>query len=173
MQLSTHIEMRDRPRETYGTLPVMRSTGPGITLRTLIAIAFAALTMPPLSASANDALVAQTVSPAITAKLKAFINDWTEDLLNDRLARWEDLWADDAVLMPANHPRLVGRNAIKRFSETNLEPGLSYNFDAWSFAAIDDMALISNRITWTTAGPNGASRTYNQLIFLRPAEGSG
>lgn len=96
--------------------------------------------------------------------IKSLIEAWTKDLQSGDYAAWAKYWARDAVLAPPDHERIVGEAGIADYVRKNFGSSTGFSFDDWSIAGRDDLAVVTNTLTWQG---NGGDATYNQIIVLR------
>ena len=112
------------------------------------------------------ALGANTLPEGESDRLRSLIETWTEDLVTGHSSEWRSFWAEDAVLMPPGHERIMGLDKISDFVTQAFKPGLSDRFSNWSFTGREDLAVVTNQIALSTDGSDAAT-TFNQMIVLR------
>jgi ketosteroid isomerase-like protein len=122
-----------------------------------------------LSRAPGEILGASSLSRTETDEIQALIERWTSDLVAGRIAAWESVWADDAVLMPAGHARVVGRAAIRDYVTRNL-PATGFRFTDWGFAGRDDLAVVANQVEIQNKAAGPSSMILNQMMVLRRGE---
>ena len=121
-----------------------------------------------MSADPSRALGANTLPAGETEKIQTLIETWTSHLMAGRFAEWESFWAEEAVLMPAGRPRLIGRSNIADYVTREFGSGMEHRFTEWSYTGRDDLAVVTNMIELSTKGMDGApSTSFNQIIVLR------
>ncbi len=120
----------------------------------------------------GQALGPNALTAAETDQIRSLIETWTTDLITGHVAEWESFYSEDAVLMPAHHPRVVGRGNIRDYVTREFGPSKGYRFSEWSCAGKDDLAVVSNQIDLELGGDDGpSSAIFNQMIVLRRAPG--
>ena len=123
-----------------------------------------------MSDSSSEALGANALPAGESDRIRSLIETWTTDLVEGRIAEWERFWSEDAVLMPANHARVVGRGNIVDYVTREFGQIGGYRFSEWSYAGQDDLAVVANQIELETGDDGGApSAAFNQMMVLRRA----
>lgn len=117
----------------------------------------------------NSTLGGSELPAETTETLKELVTNWTQDWASGNYAQWEAYWAEDAVLMPPNSDRIVGRDALLKYIE-GLSVGGGFEFSEWSFAVSGDLAVISNKIQ-LEAKDASPSSYFNQVLVLRDNDG--
>jgi ketosteroid isomerase-like protein len=118
----------------------------------------------------KDVLGASSLPESETSRIRALIERWTSDLVAGRIDAWESVWAEDAVLMPAGHERVTGRDDIREYVTRNL-PATGFRFSAWGFAGRDDLAVVTNEVSVENSAAGAAPKIFNQVMVLRRGAG--
>ena len=116
-----------------------------------------------------DALGGSALPAEVESELRSLIERWTSSRVEGAFDEWLGFWSEDAVLMPPNSPRIVGRDAIEKFIRTSFGNWSGFRFSEWSFAGHDDLAVVANTIDWQDAD---GVHIFNQIIVLRRHAGS-
>ncbi|MEM7123055.1 MAG: SgcJ/EcaC family oxidoreductase [Pseudomonadota bacterium] len=120
------------------------------------------------TASADEVgeLGVQGISDAETEAIKQVIVATANDLAKGDFAAYAQYWVEGGVLMPMNHPRLVGRENIVKFVEANYTKGTEVTFSDWEFAGRDDLAVVTNNAHFMP-GDSGEVQKVDQIIVMR------
>lgn len=78
---------------------------------------------------------------------------------------WSEYWAEDGVLMPPGHPRVVGRADIVAYDRGQFGGVKSMNLSNWDVDVEGDLAVVTSDATWQDA--DGKRGTLKQLMALR------
>lgn len=117
------------------------------------------------AADANATLGTQGLSDDEVATIRQTIEAWTKDFAGDDFAGWEKYWTSDPVLAAPGVDRMVGKADITAYVKKTFAGRGSYTFSDWSVAGREDLAVVTNTITWEPTG--GQSEALNQMIVLR------
>ena len=133
-----------------------------------VVLAIAALAYEPRSAE-GAALGEQGLTDAQVATIKETIETWSQDLVDGDFEAWAAHWAEDAVLMPPGHDRVVGREQLVTYMKANYDAVATLTSTDWDFAGRDDLAVVTNNVTFTakSGGGDGAPVHIKQIIVLR------
>jgi len=93
------------------------------------------------------------------------IETFGRHLVEGNMARWREYWAEDGVLMPPGHPRVVGRENIEAFVRAHFGGARSMTLSKWDVDVDGDLAVATNDATWRTA--DGKHHTLKQVLVLR------
>lgn len=110
-------------------------------------------------------LGAQGVSDKEAAAIKTLIEAWTSDLQSGDMSGWERYWTSDPVLAAPGHDRFLGRSQIAEFARKSFGGKGTFSLDDWSIAGQEDLAVVTNTLTWSADSGDGQS--FNQMIVLR------
>ncbi|MEM8589323.1 MAG: nuclear transport factor 2 family protein [Pseudomonadota bacterium] len=104
-----------------------------------------------------------------TGAIKAMIEAWTSALVARDWAAWEGHWAEDGVLMPPGHARIVGRAALVAFATGDLGAVTGFTFSDWTFDGQGDLAVVTNTIQVDVAGsaPDQPAPSNDQMLLVR------
>ncbi|MBI2071557.1 MAG: nuclear transport factor 2 family protein [Gemmatimonadetes bacterium] len=108
-------------------------------LATIVMLGLAACQRAPATLSEADRQAIQAASDQFLQHFQA--KDW------DALSQ---LYAEDAVLMPPNHPAVVGRAAIREFTAT-FPPVVEFSLTNDVIDGIGDLAYVRGRYRMTLA----------------------
>ena len=104
----------------------------------------------------------------------AVMNAAAQRLQDGDFQSWAALFAQDAVLMPPNHPAVEGRAAIQAYGET-LPDMTNVVFSDIQVQGRDDLAVATSSITMTIA-PEGQPEVQDTakqvVVFAKQARGS-
>ncbi|WP_169054279.1 DUF4440 domain-containing protein [Nitratireductor sp. XY-223] len=101
--------------------------------------------------------------------IKTMMSDWTTALVNQDWSQWRSYWDEDAVLMPPDHKRIVGRAELVSFASASLGKINSFAFSDWTFDGFGDLAVVTNtiRIEVDGAAPEQPQAANDQMILVR------
>ena len=108
-------------------------------------------------------------SPADIDAIKHMMTDWTDCLIGGDWAHWQTYWADDGVLMPPGHGRVVGHAQLVDYASLTFGTIGGYAFRDWTVEGDGSLAVVTNTID-VYDGPDrsGApSASNNQMLLLR------
>ena len=121
-----------------------------------------------MSDSGSDALGANALPTGEPERIRSLIESWTTALVTDRMSDWASHWWEDGLLLPPNHPRVVGRSNILHYATHIFYRCSGFRFSEWSFAGQGDLAVVTNQIELDTTGEDGPlAVVFNQIIVLR------
>ena len=83
------------------------------------------------------------------------------------LASWAGYWAEDGVLMPPGHPRVIGRANIEAYVRGHFGNAETMDLSNWDIHIEGDLAVVTTDVTWRTSA--GGEGTLKQLMVLRRA----
>lgn len=143
--------------------------------RSTIAAAGAALALIATAAVAqdHDALGIQGLSYAEVESIKSIIVIQTRYLEERKIHEFANTFTETAVLMPVNHPRVIGRDNIVAFVKKNMSEGARVTYTDWDVAGRDDLAVITNNATITSNRSGAIPKVIDQIVVLRHNEDSG
>ena len=110
-----------------------------------------------------------TLSAVETDAIRAMIEAWTSALVARDWPAWQSHWAEDAVLMPPGHARIVGHAALVAFVTNDLGPVTGFTFSDWTFDGQGDLAVVTNTIQVDVAGsaPDQPAPSNDQMLLVR------
>ncbi|MEM9682312.1 MAG: nuclear transport factor 2 family protein, partial [Pseudomonadota bacterium] len=113
----------------------------------------------------TDTALSETDANAI----KQMMEEWTTALTEKDWDKWQGYWAEDGVLMPPDHERIVGRSDLVAFASGNFGPVKSFAFADWTFDGLGDLAVVTNTISIEFDGDDAAeiAACNDQMLFLR------
>lgn len=132
-----------------------------------------ALLFLPIGAQADDdnPLGPQGLSEADAGRIAYFMESWFENLHFGNMDEWQKSWAEDGVLAPPGHKRLVGPKAIGEYMARIAQGTMQFELSSSTIVGRDDLAVVANTIVWNVPGVNVvANERYNQMIVLRKDE---
>lgn len=134
--------------------------------RSLAALIVAAA---PVLAVADDAgvLGVQGASDAEVEAIRQVIVTQSDSLTKGDIEAYASYWTEAAVMMPVNHPRIVGRQDIVSFVTGKFPPGTSTEFSDWDVAARDDLAVVTNTASIDSDSSAGGTQQFDQIVVLR------
>lgn len=124
-------------------------------------------------AHAEGVLGENELPVSVSTQVQTQIETWTTDLAKGDFSAWEQYWAEDAVLMPSEHDRVIGRSNILEFAK-GFSLGTGFEFTEWSFAGSGDLVVVSNRIEiedMKMANGKVSDAYFNQILVLRFLDG--
>ena len=135
----------------------------------------AALAVVAASAAAEDsgALGIQGLSDAEVEAVKSLILTQTEYLEEQDIPAYARTFTETAVLMPLDHPRVIGRDNIVAFVEQNMSEGATVTYSDWDVAGREDLAVVTNNATISSNNSGSIPRVIDQIVVLRFHEASG
>ena len=145
-------------------------------MRQLIPIAAsAAIAFVAASAAAqnNDALGAQGLSDTEVEAIQSLILTQTEYLEDRNITAYANTFTETAVLMPVDHPRVVGRDNIVSFVEQNMSDGVEVTYSDWDVAGREDLAVVTNNVTISSNRSGAIPKAIDQIVVLRFHEEEG
>lgn len=131
------------PYNTYRDLEVNQiapgaCTFPGLSEKTVNRFFVA------LSACLFAAPAFADLSAADRASIAGASEEWVETYNRNDWVALADLFLPDAVMMPPNHPAVVGRRAISAWEQSN-ENGFQIAFDVQAIDGTGDIAYVRGR----------------------------
>ena len=101
--------------------------------------------------------------------IKTMMNDWTTCMVNQDWQQWQNYWAEDGVLMPPDHGRVVGRADLVEFVSTALGSVKSFAFSDWTFDGGGDLAVVTNtiRIDLDDRESQQTTASDDQMLLVR------
>ncbi len=140
----------------------------------VVSAAFAALlalvtAVHPTVAAADTAgtLGVQGLTEEEAAAVQQVVQTQTDDLMKGDFEAYASYWADDAVLMPMDHPRINGQQDIVTFVRQKFKDGTVVDYSDWDVVGRDDLAVVSNNATITLASKPDSPEQIDQIIVLR------
>jgi len=117
----------------------------------------------------GDGLGAQGLPDAEVAAIKDVVETWTHALVAQDFDNWVTYWAEDGVLMPPDHDRVVGHSQLLAYMEANFMELESITFSDWNVVGRDDLAIVANSfiVTPKSARRSGMPEVGKQIIVLR------
>ena len=88
-------------------------------------------------------------------------------LLQGNFDQWSDYWAENGVLMPPGHPRVIGRADIEAYVRANFGGAESMTLSNWDIDVEGDLAVVTTDARWQNA--KGQEGSLKQLMALRRA----
>ena len=122
---------------------------------------------PPDPTMTSTALGVQGLSDGEAVKIRRIIETQTQDLMANNFDNYALAWAEDGVLMPLGHPRVIGRDAIVDFVEANYPGGTMIRYSDWDVAGRDDLAVATNNARIAFGGEPQEPQFIDQIIVLR------
>lgn len=139
-----------------------------------IAAVLLAVAVPPLLVtSAKGETMAETakLSEAEVTAIKKAFETASEALGAADWPVWSAFWAEDAVLMPPNHPRIEGLEKIRKFVQADLSNLKAFKPSDWTFEGRGDMAVVTTAMEWTFK--DGTAKTGKQMVLMaKDADGA-
>ncbi len=108
----------------------------------------------------------QGLSDGDVAAIKLAVETWSNDLVVGDIETWQTYWDENGMLMPPDHPRVIGRDNITTFITANFGGLASLTLTDWEVAGRDDLAVAVTTVSWVTADGE-ASDPAKQVIVLR------
>ena len=101
--------------------------------------------------------------------IKSMMEEWTTSMVKGEWAAWQTHWAEDGVLFPPDHARVVGRPNILEFVSTQLGDVTSFEFSDWTIEGLGDLAVVTNTIRMEVgkAGSEPADASADQMLLIR------
>ena len=94
---------------------------------------------------------------------------FTRCLVEEDFSTWAEYWAEDGILMPPGHPRVIGRTKILAFIRENFHGVRSMSHSNWRIDGHGDLAVVTNDFHWSTEAGEASAK---QLLLLgKQAEG--
>ena len=103
-------------------------------------------------------------SKAVEASIEIF----TKALEHGDFDTWSQYWAEDGILMPPDHPRVVGRANIEAFLRENYHDVLSITHTEWRIEGSGELAVVINDIDWRSRMADGTAKDLlgKQMLLL-------
>lgn len=95
---------------------------------------------------------------------------WTTSLVTRDWADWQTHWAEDGVLMPPDHERVIGREKLVDFASNSFGVVKSYQFSNWTFEGTTNLAVVTNTIE-VEFEDGEASSALKQMLLLGKQSG--
>ena len=103
-----------------------------------------------------------------TVWVRDAIDSWTRCLEAADYDAWATYWAEDGVLMPPGHPRVVGRAAIEAYVREHFVSGEGLTLSNWDLRVDGGLAVTATDASWSTAA--GQEGKLKQVMVLRSAD---
>jgi len=128
----------------------------------------------PVIASADESgsLGAQGLSDNETEAVRQMLVAQSDSLAKGEVEKYASYWAEGAVVMPANHERIEGRDEIVKFVVETFPPGTTTTTTDWDIVGRDDLAVVTNVPSITVNSTPDATEVFDQIIVLRRTEGA-
>lgn len=109
------------------------------------------------------------LSETDVSAIKRMMDEWTTALVKKDWDTWQAYWAEDGVLMPPDHERIVGRADLVAFASGSFGPVKSFAFSDWTVDGIGDLAVVTNTISIEFEDADAAeiAASNDQMLFLR------
>jgi uncharacterized protein (TIGR02246 family) len=151
------------------------------TVRTVATLALAAVIVVDLacsSGSSNSTTASSTASSADEgAALMQVSRDWAKAAESRNAERVLSYWADDAIVMPADLPALIGKDAIKgmvQSSFTDSTFSITWEPERAVVSKSGDMAYLVEHNRVTFVDPSGRRSTkYGKGVTIWRKDASG
>lgn len=116
----------------------------------------------------SDSALSETDIEAI----KRMMDEWTTSMANGDWTKWQGYWAEDGVLMPPDHERIVGRADLVAFAADSLGAVKAFTFSDWTFDGVGDLAVVTNtiRIDFDGSGTDQVAASNDQMLLVRKHE---
>lgn len=101
--------------------------------------------------------------------IKDMMEQWTTSLVKRDWADWQTHWAEDGVLMPPDHERVIGRENLLDFAANSFDVVKSYQFSNWTFDGTDQLAVVTNTIAVEFEEEDTSA--LNQMLLLGKDDG--
>lgn len=114
------------------------------------------------------------ITDADRQEIRAFYAGWSDALLEEAYGEMLELYTDDAVMMPPNHPALRGREEILGFMQ-GFPPVSRVDFDVHEIEGYGDLAYVtgSYAMTLEPEGAPGPVEDRGTFIEIRRKEPDG
>lgn len=113
----------------------------------------------------GNGLGAQGLPDAEVAAIKEVVETWTHALVVQDFDNWVTYWAEDGVLMPPEHDRVVGHSQLLAYMQANFMELESITFADWNVVGRDDLAVVANSFIVTPK--SDGQEVGKQIIVLR------
>ncbi|MEM7446240.1 MAG: DUF4440 domain-containing protein [Pseudomonadota bacterium] len=108
-----------------------------------------------------------TLSPTDINAIKQMMQDWTANMVTGDWQTWKTFWAEDGVLMPPDHARVVGHAALFDFVSSSFGTIGGFKFTDWTFDGTDTLATVTNTIEiYAGADQSGTPAAVDKQMLL-------
>lgn len=117
---------------------------------------------------------ASTFSDADRASVRALFDSTVTRVNRKDFAGWANLFTEDAMFMPPNHPAISGRANLKAWADS-LPPMSEFTFSDVTADGDGDVAAGTSRVAMTFNPPGGTpvpDKAKQLVAFHRQADGS-
>ncbi|MEM8562444.1 MAG: DUF4440 domain-containing protein [Pseudomonadota bacterium] len=112
-------------------------------------------------------MIDSNLSSSDIQAIKHMMERWTTLLVKRDWLNWQTHWAEDGVLMPPDHERVVGRDNLVDFAANSFDVVKSYQFSNWTFDGKDQLAVVTNTIAVEFEEQDTSA--LNQMLLLGKA----
>lgn len=145
-----------------------------LTLALLLTAALASIvSCAPIDVAEPDAdiLRISRLSNVEVFAIREVVESSVELLLNRDFAAYDQFWVEDSVLLPMNHTRLVGREAIVRYAASSFPDGSKVTFSNWEFRGFGDRAWVTNVAVFSPPPSYDAPAVEQRVVVSRQDDG--
>jgi ketosteroid isomerase-like protein len=108
----------------------------------------------------------QSLSESDVASIQRTIESFTRCLEAQDFPNWVSHWATDGVLMPPDHPRVVGHDALVDFMRENFGDVESVNLADWKTIGEGGLAVVTTNVEWSAKTAKQPAEKLKQVIVL-------
>ena len=108
-------------------------------------------------------------SKSDTSAVKASVETFARCLVEGDFSTWAEYWAEDGILMPPRHPRVVGRTQILAFVRENFHGVDTMSLSNWRIDGSGDLAVVTNDVHWSSDA--GEGRAKQMMVLAKQADG--